>query len=188
MRLLASSFVGSGVYTIRLTSKVGHVTGVLLDPHKLTIAGFWITSKKLQDHQLLLVQDIRTLVPEKRQIIIDDLKDLSSAEELPKLKTILEVDYQIPGKRVTQAKKRIGRAIDFGFSEASSYQVTNIVVKPPLLRRFNLAQLNFTRRQIQAINDNEIVIKSAEIKQKTKQKQQSNYGAVSYSTASAKVK
>ena len=188
MRLLASRFIDSGVYTIRLTGKIGQVIGILLDPHKLTVAGFWVATKSHKEQQLLLVRDIRSLVPERRQIIIDDLKDLNLSEELPKLETILATDYQIPGKRVIQAKKTIGRAIDFGFSEASGYQVTNIVVKPPMLRRFGTSQLNFNRQQIQSIDDRDIVIKPAEVKQKARQKTKRSPGAISYSAASAKIK
>ena len=185
MKLIASKFIGSSVCTIRSTGKVGQVVGLLIDPNKLVVAGFWVATRVHKDHQLLLNQDIRTLVPEKHQVIIDDLKDLCQPADLERLKPILEIDYQIPGKKVVQAKKRLGKAIDFGFSIDYDYQITNIIAKPTLNQRFRVIQLSFNRNQIQAIDDKTITIQADELKQKVGLKVRASYKQTGYPAASS---
>ena len=175
MRLIASKFIGSSVCTIRAAAKVGQVIGLLIDPNKLTIAGLWVSTKQHKQDQLLLSQDIRTIVPAKQQVIIDDLKDLDLPAEFARLKSILDVDYQIPGKKVIQNNKTIGQAIDFGFS-IDHYRITNIVVQPRLLRRLQLTHLNFGRQQIKTINDRSIVVKPNEIKQTAEVETEAGFG------------
>ena len=156
MIILASKVVDKPVLTIRAGGRVGTVTGVLIDPFKLQVAGFWVQKgAKAKHSHLPLSQDIREFTI--RGIIVDDSSAIVGVEDLPRFKEIIEIDYQIPGKKVVSGRYKHGKALDFGINTAT-LQIASITGKPSFTKMFGATSFSFARKQIKSINDGAIEV------------------------------
>lgn len=150
----ASSLVGKPVASIRLNAEIGQISGVLLDPNRLMVAGFWVRTQA-QPQLLLLVEDIRQLT--SQQVVIDDRQQLVEPSDLPKLRSILAINYLIPGKKVVAGSRKLGIAQDFNFNN-TTYVVSHIIARASGWQRLRVAQLSFERRQITGLDDRKIMV------------------------------
>lgn len=151
----ASSLVGKSVISIRLSSSIGQIEGILIDPNRLSVAGLWVKTNTQPQPLLLINEDVRQLTSQRA--IIDDHNQLTEPTDLPKLEPILNANYVIPGKKIVADNRKIGVAVDFHFNN-ESYLVSHIVSRPAGLRKLRLSQETFERRQIKEIDDRQIVV------------------------------
>lgn len=151
----ASSLIGKPVVSIRLNASIGQISGVLVDPNRLSVAGLWVKTNTNPEPLLLLNEDIRQLTSQRA--IIDDQQQLAEPSDLPKLKAILTINYIIVGKKIVANGRKIGIAADFNFNN-ETYQVSHIVGRPAGLQRLRMSQLTFERRQITGIDDRQITV------------------------------
>ena len=155
MILLASNTVGMGVFTIRVGGRFASISGLLVNPHTLKIAAFWVDDGHSKQHKLLLVQDIREITP--KAVIIDDHGSLVEPGDLPRLEEILAIDYQLPGKKVRSGSKTHGKVSDFGF-RTHTFEIANVSGKPSISRLISNTRFSFARKQITAVNDKAIEV------------------------------
>ena len=151
----ASSLVGKPVASIRLNAEVGQISGILLDPNRLMVAGFWVRTRSDPRPLLLLTEDVRQLT--SQQAIVDDRQQLVEPSDLPKLRSILAINYLIPGKKVVADGRKIGIAQDFNFNN-TTYLVSHIAARASGWQRLRVNQLVFERRQITGLDDRKITV------------------------------
>ena len=151
----ASGLIGKSVVSIRINASIGQISGVLLNPDRLSVAGLWIRTNTDPQPLLLLNEDIRQLTSQRA--IIDDRSQLVEPSELPKLRSILTINYIIPGKKIIAAGRKIGVALDFNFNN-ETYLVSHIIARASGMQRLRMSQLTFERRQITAIDDRKITV------------------------------
>ncbi len=146
------------IINMRTGQPVAKVIRPIIDPFKLEIAGFYTT---YQQNNILLIRNIREL--SRKQVIIDDTDTFSNKNELPRLQELLELDYQLKGKRtVTQSKKRLGKIEDY-IIDTLSYQIQKLHVSQPLWRSFNGSTLIIDRKQIIEVNNNAVTVSDATV-------------------------
>ena len=154
----ASDLIGKYVTSLRADDHIGHIGGLLVDPFRLAVAGFWI-EPRLRNRQgqtkILLPTDIRQLT--SRQIVVNDHNALTNPNDLPKLTKILQIQYSIPGKRIIGAGRKIGIASDFNFNN-NTYHISHIIGRPANWRRLKLSQLLFERANIIRLEDKQIIV------------------------------
>ncbi|MEM6998085.1 MAG: hypothetical protein AAF413_04205 [Patescibacteria group bacterium] len=155
MILLASRIVGLPIISTRSGARVATVSGVLINPHKLTVEGLWVHVGAKKDSQILLSRDIRELSP--RGVVINDLSDIAEPENMPRLEELVNIAYEIPNKTITENKKKIGTAQDFVFS-IKTYKLEQVIARPKLFGRIKNSQLTIHRSQIKSVNDKELVV------------------------------
>ena len=158
MIYLASDFMGYKVISLASESDIGQINGILIDPYKFTIAGFWLETfmKGYQAYPILLTQSLRQI--DRRRIFINDTNELNEPEDLPKLNEVLNIDYQMIGKRIVSTTKNyLGRIEDFSFDDYN-FDVVYLVVKPPLYHRLTQSRLQFSRGQIEKVSNKEIEV------------------------------
>lgn len=148
--MLASNVIGMPVNSIRIGGKLAEITGLLIDPNKLSVVAFWVKNPTMKEDHLLLYEDMREF--NVRGAIIDDSHNISSPDELTRLQETLEINYQIPGKKVVGSRGKLGVATNFSFDPKTA-EVMTIIGKPSLTRRFNQNEFTVHRRQIEEIND-----------------------------------
>ncbi len=151
----ASGLVGKPVVSIRINANIGQISGVLLNPDRLSVAGLWIKTNANPRQLLLLNDDIRQLTSQRA--IVDDHNQLVEPSELPKLRSILTINYIIPGKKIVADGRKIGVALDFNFNN-ETYLVSHIIARASGLQRLRVSQLTFERRQITAIDNRKITV------------------------------
>ena len=158
MIYIARELLGKPVVSIQSNSPIGYISGLLVDPHRLTVAALWVTVKaNYQEDLLLLPINIRQLTSQR--VIVDELESLTKPEELPKLNEILTINYRIPDKKVIAFGRKIGVATDFDFNR-DNYSITAIIARPVGWQRLKMSQLRFERNQITKVDDRKIVVKA----------------------------
>ena len=160
MLFLASDFINYKVVSISTLSEVGQVAGILVDPYRFVVSGCWVKilhSRRYQGEGFLVSSSIRQI--DDQRVLINDVDDCSPAVDLPKLKPIFKIDYQIKGKRIISTEKAtLGRAEDFSFND-QDFKIMHIIVNPPLLQRLRLTQKRYHRQQIEKIDHKSIEVK-----------------------------
>ena len=160
MIFLASDFIGYKVVSISTFSEIGQVEGILIDPYRFVVAGFWV--KLIYDNahrkeDFLVSSSVRQV--DDQRLLINDIDDCSQLVDLPKLKPILKIDYQIKGKRVLSTEKTpLGKAEDFSFND-QDFKIMHVIVNPPFLQRLRVTQKRYHRRQIEKIDHQGIEVR-----------------------------
>ena len=158
MIYLASEFIGYKIFSLSSLNEVGVIIGIIIDPYRFSVLGFWIetSSTKRNDWLILLSQSVRQI--EAGKVLINDVSDFNKRQDLPRVKTMLKIDYQIPGKKIVSTNaENLGQAEDFSFKE-DNFQITHIIAKPPLHQRFKLTKRHYTRSQIEKISRKSIEV------------------------------
>lgn len=158
MLIKAQQLDNLDVIDMRSGQPVAKLGRPIIDPFKLEVVGFHTTH---QTESLLLMRNIREL--NRKQAIIDDEEDFSVAEDLPRLKEVLDIDYNLTGKKVyTQSKKRLGKVEDY-IIETLGFQIQKIHVHQSVWHSFTGSTLIVDRKQIIEVNDDAITVSDATV-------------------------
>lgn len=157
MLKLAHSLLNQSIVSLRSGGVVAHVERAIINPDNLKIEGFYCTDSRSREQLILLVQDIRDIVP--HGIVIDDHNVLSEASELVRLKQVLELQFELIGKPVQTVKKqKIGKVNDYAVDDGSFY-VQKLYVERSLLKSLSNGQLSIDRAEIVEVTDKRVIIK-----------------------------
>lgn len=160
MIFLASDFIDYKIVAISSLSEIGCVTGILVDPYTFTVAGFWMKlhhSPQKKAHHFLVSNSVRQI--DDQRLLINDIDECCTPDDLPKLTETFDIDYQVCGKRVVSSKQvYLGQVEDFSFHD-QDFKIMHIIVKPPLLQRLKITQKRYSRRQIEKIDHRKIEVK-----------------------------
>ena len=145
---------------------VARIERPLINPHDLTIPGFFITRPNTTEVEILLLQDIREWNP--RGVIINHDEEFANVDDLPKLKQILAINYELVGKKVyTTSKKKLGTVEEF-IVDSDNFTVQKLHVKRTLLKSFAESALIINRSQVSSVNDDQIIVEDATLRDKLK--------------------
>lgn len=153
--LLANTLAKGQVFSIRSAGPIGKIIDLLINPNNLKIEAFYCKTRAASHTQLLLTQDVRQVLV--KGLIIDDHEHLSDPDDLPRLKQVLDIDYQLINKKVRQGNRKLGTVTDFVIDQQTFF-ITKLYVQPGLLKRLDTSQLVIARQQIVEVNDDEIVV------------------------------
>ena len=159
MIYLASACIGYQITSISGLNNVGQIRGVLIDPHRFSVAGFWVEEYQQRRNwwPILLSQSLRQI--HSRRVFINSVEDFNHPKDLPRLKEVLKIDYQIPGKKVVSTESEyLGQAEDFSFSD-EDFKIVHLIAKPPLTQRLRTTRHQFSRNQIEKIRGKSIEIR-----------------------------
>ena len=160
MIYLASACIGYQITSIATAENIGQIRGVIVDPYRFSVAGFWaeVYSRRSKQWPVLLSQSLRQI--HNRRIFVNDLDDINAPGDLPRLRQVLKVDYQVPGKKVVATGgDYLGKAEDFSFND-EDFKIIHLIVRPPLHRRLRQTRQHFTRNQIEKIGRKQIEVKT----------------------------
>lgn len=150
------------VLSLRSGSPVGTATKIILNPNNLKIEGWFVADRFDKKELILVTGEVRDV--SDRGIIVNDHEVLSTAEELVRLKPVIEIGFELIGKPVTtESGKRLGKVSDFAI-ETGSLFVKKIYVAQSLIKNFSGGSLSIDRTQIIEITDKRIIIEDPTIK------------------------
>lgn len=142
--------------SLRTGSQVATAVAPIINPNNLKIEGFYCNDRFKGKELILLYQDIRDIIPQG--IVIDDHDVLTEAEELVRLKKVLELEFELIGKQVeTVSKQKVGRVSDFAV-ETTSMTIQKIYASQSILKSFTGGSLSIDRSQIVEITKKRVVI------------------------------
>lgn len=159
MLQLANSLVNIPVMSLRTGGMVAMAEKPIINPNNLKIEGWYCRDQFTKAILILLVKDIRDIVPQG--LAVDDYDTLSEPSELVRLHEILEIEFELLGKHVvSDAKRRIGKVSDYAVN-TKSYYVQKLYVTQPVYKNISGGQLNIDRTQIVEITNRQIIVREA---------------------------
>lgn len=147
--------------SLRTGTPIGTVISPIINPNNLKIEGFncldrFDKKKKL----ILLTKDIREFTP--KGYIVNDHEVLSEADDLLRLKPIIDLNFQLLGKPViTLSKIKAGKVNDYAADDMTMY-IQKLYASKTLVRNFLGGSLVIDRTQIVEITDHKIIIQDLE--------------------------
>jgi uncharacterized protein YrrD len=157
MLQLSASLLSRPVVSLRTSGQIATVETAIINPNNLKIEGFYCTDKFSHKTLVLLTQDIRDNI--KQGLIVNDHEVLTEPDELIRLKSIMEMQFELLGKSVeTVSKHKVGKINDFAVDNQTLY-VQKLYVGPTLIKSLTSGQISVDRNQIVEITNRRIVIK-----------------------------
>lgn len=162
MLLTSNQLKDAQVVSLHIGRPVATIGTVIINPHKLEIAGFYCHNTGEGKRPVLLIQDIREVAGKK--VLIDSADEITSADHLLRLQDILQLKFKLVNKPVmTETKRKIGTVKDYVF-DSQTFLIQKLYVKPPLLRSLMVDHHVIDRGQIVEVTDQKVVVTDAAVK------------------------
>lgn len=156
MLQLSSTVLNRNVLSLRSGSVIASITGPIINPNNLKIEGFYCEDRYSHDELILLVQDIRDVV--QKGYVVNDHDALVEANELVRLKDILELGYDPIGKQVvTLNKEKVGKISDYAIETDSMY-IQKLYASQSIFKSLAGGSLSIDRSLVQEITPRQIII------------------------------
>lgn len=157
MLKLSGSLLNQPVVSLRTGGTVARTESAIINPHNLKIEGFYCIDSRSKQRLILLIQDIRDIIP--AGVVVDDYDVLSESSELVRLRQVLDLAYELHGKPVQTVKKhRLGKVNDYAVDDQAFF-VQKIYVERSLLKSLSNDQLAIDRTEIVEVTDKRVIIK-----------------------------
>jgi sporulation protein YlmC with PRC-barrel domain len=146
--------------SLQTGGEIAKIESAIFNPNNLKIEGFYCNDLFSRQKLILLTQDIRDNI--KQGIVVNDHDVLSEPDELIRLQSVLELQFELLGKPVeTVSKHKVGKVTDYAVDNQTLY-VQKIYVGPSLIKSLTSGQLSVDRNQIVEITNRRIIIKDLE--------------------------
>lgn len=156
MLQLSASLLNKSVLSLRTSMPIATVTAPIFNPNNLKIEGFYCQDRFDKKELILLYQDIREMLPQG--YVVNDHDVLVPAEDLIRLKDVLELRFELIGKQVeTISKEKVGKVSDFA-TETETMYVQKLYVSQSIFRSFTGGSLSIDRTQINEITPSRIIV------------------------------
>lgn len=161
MLQLSKSLVGVPVLSMRLGGPIATAAEPIINPHNLKILGWWCSVPNSKTQQILLVDDVREVLPEG--LAVDDEAALSDANELIRHQSVLGNHFQLMDKEVRTKRTKLGKVTDYAY-DSGSLIIIKLYVSRPLTKILSTEDtLIIDRSQIIEITDKHIIVRDAEV-------------------------
>ncbi len=156
MLQLSANLINKSVLSLRTGKPIASVTAAIFNPNNLKIEGFYCQDSFDKSELILLYQDIRDVLPQG--YVVNDHDVLVEAEELVRLKDVIELNYELIGKHVeTISKQKVGKVSDYA-TEMETMFVQKVYVSQSILKNFTGGALSIDRTQINEITPKRVII------------------------------
>jgi sporulation protein YlmC with PRC-barrel domain len=151
------------VMSLQTGKQLATISRPIIDPNTLKIVA-WFVSGPMLDHDpaVIFSDDLRELG--HLGAIVDSADNIMSPVGLVRLQKVLELGFELLGLKVVDDKKhRLGAVESFNF-DSETFDIQQILVKPGLGKRLLVSHLMIARSQIKELNNQEMVVDSADTK------------------------
>lgn len=164
MLKLASSLLGSRILSVHAGGTIGRLGQPIIQPHNLTVVGFYVESPESDETRVLLAQDIREC--NRQGCVVDHEEEITPASELHRHQDLFKINFQLVEKMVqTESKKKLGKVEDYVVN-LNGFVVQKIHVKRPAWRSLTSSALVVNRTQIVEVTDQRIIVKDAVVEER----------------------
>lgn len=156
MLQLSAAIINRPVMSLRTGGQIATAVAPIINPDNLKIEGFYCSDRFENKELILLYQDIRDIIPQG--IVVDDHEVLTDAEELVRLKKVLELEFELIGKPVeTVSKDKVGKISDFAV-ETTTMTIQKLYASQSILKSLTGGSLSIDRSQIVEITQKRVII------------------------------
>ena len=163
MLLLGSSFGKFQLMSLRTGTVIGSIVGHLINPHKMKVDALWCKIGGFRQPRLLLIQDIREVSP--RGVIVNDIDVLVEPSEVIRLSPIIDLQFDLIGKKVISGRLPIGKLADYAL-EREGFTIQKLYVEPNIWNKVKTNRLTIDRSQIVEVSQRFIKVRGSEVKEK----------------------
>lgn len=168
MLINGSALINCPVLSLHVGGEIARVTEAIVDPDALKIIGFRLEGELIRDEvgDILPIKSLREF--SRMGMIVDSLDEFVKAEDVIRIRDVLELNFALPGlKVVTRQKSKLGKVIDYTV-EVDGWTVQQIIVQRPAMKAFFDPELIIARKQIIEVDDYQIVVKDEHERAKSK--------------------
>ena len=162
MLILGSAYNKLPVMCLRSGGPIGRVVGHLINPHKLRIDALWCTLGGLKQPMLLPIGEIRDQSI-KLGVIVNDTHSLIEPHDALRLKSIIDLRYELLGKKVIAGRFRVGKVTDYAV-DRDSMQIMKLYAAPSVWTAVKTTQLSYDRSQIIEVSHAYVKVQGGELK------------------------
>ena len=156
MLQLSAMLINRPVLSLSTGTQVAVTIAPIINPNNLKVEGFYCQELDTRKQLVLVSQDIRDVMPQG--IVVNDQDVLTEAEELVRLREVLEMGFELIGKHVvTSSKQKIGKVSDYA-TEVQSMYVQKLYVTQSMFKSFAGGNIGIDRTQIIEITDKKIIV------------------------------
>lgn len=156
MLQLSESIINRPVMSLRTGGQVATALRPIINPNNLKIEGFYCQDTFGTAPLVLLTQDIRDVLAQG--YVVNDHEVLAEPDELVRLKDIMQLGFELPGKQVVTAdKQKVGKVTDFA-AETTTFYIQKLYVGQSILKSISNGKLSIDRNQIVEITNKKIII------------------------------
>jgi sporulation protein YlmC with PRC-barrel domain len=156
MLQLSTALLNKSVLSLRTGAPIATITAPIFNPNNLKIEGFYCQDRFEKKELVLLYQDIRDIMT--KGYVVNDHDVLVEADELVRLKDILELNFELLGKQVeTISKQKVGKVSDYA-TELETMFVQKIYVSQSIMKSLTGGSLSIDRSQVNEITPSRIII------------------------------
>lgn len=161
MLLMGQQLIGKPVMSLRTGGALGLVLDIIVNPNNLKIEGWYVDDHARRERRILLSQDIRDIIDQG--FVVNDHEALTEPSELVRLKSVLDIGFELIGKSViSEDKHRLGKVNDYAFEKDTS-MIQKLYVGQSLVKSFSGGEVLVDRNQIVEINNKNIIVKEATV-------------------------
>ncbi|MFZ1360606.1 MAG: hypothetical protein WAS27_01055 [Candidatus Saccharimonadales bacterium] len=157
MLIVGSDIINTPILSLQTGRELAHITRAVINPHDLSVISYEVDGVHLDTHpSYLRTSDVREL--SRIGFIVNSSDEFLEDDDIIKFKDIYELAFDLAGKPVLdEGRHAIGKVTDYTV-EAESFVIQQLIVKRPLLKRFNDSELLIHRSQVIEITNDAIVI------------------------------
>lgn len=160
MLIEGSKLLNYPILSLHTASKIAEVKALIIDPNFLKIVAFEINAASSKQRLFLETASVREF--SKMGMIVDSDEEFVEADDVIKLKEMIELGFTLENMKVLSKKKTmLGRVEDF-IVTTDDFRVMQLIIKRPIYKSLIDPELVIGRSEIHEINDTEIIVKSEE--------------------------
>ncbi len=165
MLIPSSRIIGVPVLSLHVTAPIGHTTAPIINPSNLQIVAMFVDGPAIKKDGAGDILDIRSIREfSSLGMIINSADDLVSREDAIRLKKILDINFELIGKKViTKKGTKLGKVINYTL-DPSTFHIAQLIVQRPTFKAIIDPELVIGFSQIAKITDTEIIVKNEEEK------------------------
>lgn len=168
MLINGSALANCPVMSLHVGGEIARVTEPIVDPNSLKIIGFKLEGELIRDEvgDILPIRSLREF--SRMGMIVDSLDEFVKAEDVIRIRDVLELNFALPGlKVVTKQKAKLGKVVDYTV-EVEGWTIQQIIVQRPVMKAFFDPELIISRKQIIEVDDYQVVVKDEHERTKSK--------------------
>ena len=160
-------FIGLPIMSLQTGTELARTTDIIVNPRQMKVVAFYVDGPLLEAHPSILhPSDIREV--SDIGLIVDSSDQLMSLEGLVRLQEIIDLDFELKGKKVVDERgQKLGKVIDYSV-EPDDFTIQQLYTHQSMLRSFSTASNVIHRSQIVAVRKDQIVVKSATVREEAK--------------------
>lgn len=142
--------------SLRTGGRIGTATNMIINPNNLKVLGWYVQDRFSSESLVLLSTDVRDI--SNKGIIINDHEVLSPPAELVRHKKVLEIGYELIGKKVVSENgEKYGKVNDYSV-ETNGMFIKKFYAQQSLLKSLAGSSRSIDRNQVVEVTNSKIVI------------------------------